>query len=604
MKKTIKYAGILLFVFCVFYYDKYLFDVQENISFTNNIMLIPLAAVLFRTADISLKMDRKFYKYVAPLGIFYSYALIFGTQLSRTQEIDFRSGEMWAAGIVYALMWTVVLGRAFHLLNSYLPQEMDHQSMLCKIASWKYFRWFCMVFMLLAWIPVWLASYPGFFCYDVGTQYTSIVNGVIDRHHPVIHTWLIGLFLSVSERLTRSANPGIALLTVCQLLFLAAVFSYALQYMKRCNARPGVLFGGLLIYSFLPTIQIYVSCTAKDLIYSGLLLLMILKMIQLWREDDVYWKTWKHRIDFGVVLFLAMAFRNNAIYIVCFFAMLALALLKRRRKLFFTMVGITVFLYLVYNGPFMDAMGIGGGSVQEMLSVPIQQLGRVYIKETDTYDEDDLELLFETIPKEWWDCYQPKCADAVKGGMDKDAFQKNKGKLLRLWIETGIKKPGIYLDAFFLLTVDSWCPNSVLDGYVGYLYPRETIQSSYFVAQVEIPGEKDSKIQELYNRIVDIGYRISFQKIPLISMLFSVGAMLWFYLFALVYAIYQKKRYFWAPLLLVGISYGTHLFGPMVLVRYHLILFFVVPLCIWILFDGKKPADGMIQSVSTKCENE
>lgn len=609
MSKEMRYAAAVLLLIPELYFWKYLFTIEDGVTFTNSIIMLPLAAALWKLTVKSLESDVKYYKYVMPLGILCAFMLVWGIRISRILDLSeeaaelqratngmetldvpglFQSKGVWIACIVYGILWGMLLGKLFHWLDERKTKKETLPHCLESVMESKYFRWFCMAFMLLAWTPVWLASYPGFFCYDVGVQYQMFVNGTITRHHPAIHTWLLGVFLSVSQKLTGSANPGIAVLTWVQMIFLAFVFSEVLQYIKKVKAGGFTVLGGLLVYSFLPTIQIYVGCTTKDLLYTGFFMLLILRMIQWTQEPDEYWWSSWRKLELGVVMFLAMAFRNNALYVVAAFVVMALFLLKVRRRPFFIVAVVAIIAYLLYNGPVLDSFGVGPGSAKEMLSVPIQQLGRVYIQNTDSYSESDKELLFKTIPKEWWDCYQPKTSDAIKGAtksdFDEQFYAEHRGELFRLWLQTGLKNPALYAEAFLFLTVDSWCPDSVLDGHVGYFYSKDMVQSCYYTPQVDEPGVLESKIPWLFDKIVDIGYHISFQKIPVISMLFSVGAMFWLYLITLVYALYCRDRQVCLVLLLPGLSFATHLLGPMVLVRYHLILFFMIPLYLWILF--------------------
>ncbi len=613
MKRAVRYILALLITSLCFYYWEYLIEVTQTVDFTNNIILLPLAVGIFCLVNKSLQKDRKYYRYVMPLGLFCGFALVLGTQLTRMyrsvemtstqtvvtilstaevrmQHLNFHSISLWMACLTYSVLFGTLFGRLFAWLDkkNAAAAETAFPGWLKRLMDGKHFHWVSQAFMLVSWLPVWLASYPGFFCYDVGIQYDMFVSGTVDRHHPVLHTWLIGLFLTTSEKLTGSANPGIAVLTWVQMIFLSAVFSYVLWYMKKSGAKRLAVLGGLLVFSFLPTIQIYVGCTTKDLIYTGFFMLLIIKMIQWIREPETYWKPLHRKIQLGVILFFCMAFRNNALYIVIVFMALALIWLKVRRKMFYAIAASAVVCYLLFNGPFLNALGVGSGNVREMLSVPIQQLGRVYIQNTETYSEEDLELMFRAIPKTSWDCYQPKTADAIKNDLDQAFFEENKWELFKLWASTGLENPGLYLEAFLLLTVDSWCPNSILDGHVGYFYDREAVQSCYYTPQVDEPGVLESKIPWLYDKIVDIGYHISFQNVPVLSMVFSVGAMLWLYLTVLAYTIYRRQRQFWLPLLLVGLYYCTHLLGPMVLVRYHLILFFMIPVYFWMLSAGQK----------------
>lgn len=592
MKQWVKTAIALGLTWLGMFFLEYVF-VVEGVAVTNNILLIPLAVAYFIVIRKSLEEDTAYYKFAMPLGMFFSFALVLGTQLMQYQGIFFKSKRVWGACITYTFIMGIWIARAYQWLDTRnrkapfaLPGWCD------KILRWRFFYVFCVGVILLAWLPVWLASYPGFFCIDVGSQYSAYVAGTVTKAHPVMHTYLLGSILSFSEKLTGSANPGIAVLTWIQMIFLANVFAYTLQYMRKIKMPDVVVLLGLLLYGFLPTIQVYAGCTTKDLIYTGFFTLLIVKIIQLLKEEDAYWQPFYRKAGFGVTLFFMLAFRNNALYIVLVFLMLGLVIVKKRKKLLYLVSGITVAVFLIYNGPFMKWAGIGEGEAREMLSIPLQQLGRVYIYNGQSWSDEERRLLFEVVPKETWDCYQPKTADAIKITFYSDVFEKNKEELAKIWLNQGLKNPGLYAEAFLLNTVDSWCPNSILDGHVGYFYTRDLVQSSYFIPQIDAPGVQEGKWPWLYGKIVDFGYRISFQRIPLYSMLFSVGAMFWFVLFTWVYTLYKKKYSFSIAYVLILLSFLTHLLGPMVLVRYHLILFFTFPLSIGMICQKDEIENG------------
>lgn len=78
------------------------------------------------------------------------------------------------------------------------------------------------------------------------------------------------------------------------------------------------------------------------------------------------------------------------------------------------------------------------------------------------------------------------------------------------------------------------------------------------------------------------------QKIPVVSMLFSVGAMSWAMFIALGYSIYKRRKEISMVLGIILLLWLTVLLGPMVLVRYALILFFGFPLILAFTLNGDR----------------
>lgn len=64
--------------------------------------------------------------------------------------------------------------------------------------------------------------------------------------------------------------------------------------------------------------------------------------------------------------------------------------------------------------------------------------------------------------------------------------------------------------------------------------------------------------------------------------------MFWIFLICLGYSIYKKRKEIIVVLSLILLLWLTVLLGPMVLVRYVLILFFGLPIIIAFMFNGDR----------------
>ena len=228
------------------------------------------------------------------------------------------------------------------------------------------------------------------------------------------------------------------------------------------------------------------------------------------------------------------------------------------------------------------------GPLGEMLSIPMQQLARVHAEAKSVFGNKDLELLYTMIPEIILDRYNPKLADNVKVNFLEDNFKASPGKYISLWFRTGLKRPDIYINAFLANTYGYWYPDTVLDGYTGiWAGGRQYKESSYFAFGIDNPGERKSLIPPLEHFFEKISLEIYQQKLPVISMLFSIGFWKWLYTFAAVYLwIHSNKKQTFA-LIMMGLLYLTVLLGPIALVRYVLYLFFGVPILLALLFDRR-----------------
>lgn len=53
-------------------------------------------------------------------------------------------------------------------------------------------QWVDWLILMVGWLPVLLAYYPGIFAYDASNQVTQVLTGSYSTHHPLLHTLLLG----------------------------------------------------------------------------------------------------------------------------------------------------------------------------------------------------------------------------------------------------------------------------------------------------------------------------------------------------------------------------------------------------------------------------
>ena len=163
-------------------------------------------------------------------------------------------------------------------------------------------------------------------------------------------------------------------------------------------------------------------------------------------------------------------------------------------------------------------------------------------------------------------------------GFNEAAFNENPKKFLEVWYKIGIRHPLTYVNSFLINTVDFWYPFSVIDGYQD-VYGK----SSYFDYAVSEPGTEKIIFPKIHSLYEEISHNKESQKIPGMFLLLSPGMYL-MYFFMVFLFVWREKRYNVLIVLFpILINFITVLLGPIALVRYVLIQFFVFPLyCVFI----------------------
>jgi hypothetical protein len=334
----------------------------------------------------------------------------------------------------------------------------------------------------------------------------------------------------------------------------------------------------------------YAVCSAKDGLFTATFLVVVVQMLLLFDEPGRFFE--KKRNVFAVVLasVLMMLLRNNGCYAYIVWGIGALAgitLLYRNKRHTLQLAavwGISLVLFFLSSGLLTALLSADSSESQEIMTVPIQQLARTYNYSPESFTQEEKETLYEILSEEALSTYNPKISDVIKSKFNNQKFNENKGKYLALWVKIGLRKPLIYLNGWLLTSYGFWYPDSVLNAYGGntvYTYTYE--DSSYFGFETEPPGVRSSKFPWLEEQYRKLSLELYQQKAAGISMLFSPGFLFWVYAYACAYLLWKKEAKKLVPLALIFLLWLTVLLGPTCLVRYVLILWFALPVFVFVI---------------------
>lgn len=435
----------------------------------------------------------------------------------------------------------------------------------------------CVLF--LCWLPVFLAVYPGFFVYDAQDELLQVQTRSFTRHHPLPHVTLLGGVILAVNKVTGSYNAGIAAYTLFQMAVLAAVFAYVLTELKNKGMARWQRLAAGCYFAFFPVIVMFSLCSAKDGIFSAALLLLLIALLEAGKDPERFWRNRRAVLTLAVSAVVMMSFRHNGSY--AFLVLIPVILWRAgrcREKAGFVLVSVCCIWYVLNTG-LAGVLGAAPSGKQEMLTVPIQQLARVWTYDREDLSEEQLETLYEILPEEALQRYRPKLSDSVKSDFQNQVFLEDPGRYAKLWWELFLEHPVTYLNGWLMTSYGFWYPDTVIDVYRGntvFTYTYE--DSSFFGYEVEQPGIRESKLPWLAECYRKLSLEVWHHQIPVISMMFSPGFLFWCYAFAAGYAYMRKKTewlLFFVMLLLIWL---TVLLGPTFLPRYVLILWFALPI--------------------------
>lgn len=516
----------------------------------------------------------------------FAVALLFGGRLDSVENVDVKDGTLWLLVLVLSIIFSCAVQLLWRLLDMLQSKgEAEREPAPNKIAD--VFDWadrhaapLSFFFLLLCWLPVFLAVYPGFFVYDAQDEYIQVAARTFSTHHPLVHVLLLGGIICGVHKLTDSYNLGIACYTVLQMLLIAGGFSFLFSWLQKKRVPRLLRVIGLLYLGLFPTVVMFTLCSAKDGLFTLALLLLMICLLEM-GAGDVFFTSKGWRLLFVLSGMAMMLLRNNGFY--AFLVMIPLLLFfqkKQWKQLLFLSI-CAVAGYLLVNGALKTALRAESGEYQEILTVPIQQLARTYKYAPEVFTQEDREILHEVLSEEALSLYTPRLSDPVKYRFDNAAFAGDKARYVGLWLRVGMKKPLIYLNAWFMTSYGFWYPDTVINVYGGNTVFTFTYRdNSYFGYEVEEPGYRESRIPWLDEVYRKLSLEVWKEKVPIVSWLFSPGAMFWLYAFLFTWFLNNRRYEMLYPFLPIFLLWLTVLLGPTYLPRYVLFLWYGFPLLI------------------------
>lgn len=484
-------------------------------------------------------------------------------------------------GIAEFLIFYVLLRLAFTALERY-----SHTTAWTHFAIPRLCWGIVGAILLLCWLPCLLASYPGFFNYDVSGQLPQAMYSTsqYNSHHPLLHTLIMGKIIAWGYQISgqTSLTIGILLHSLFQMLLCSVMFTYYVYSIWKITGRIWVALLAILYYALFPVIAMFAMSTTKDVMCCIMLQFCALQLYRLLENPERFLQSRASCAGLIFCFVLLCLLRKNSIYAVIVLALIMLLYFKQYRRKTAAFFGLIFALYMAGSQGLLLALDAKPGGINEAFSVPLQQIARTYcIYGEDGFESEELELLNQVCDSQTWTNYNPLLADPVKNYVHFEPVTANPGKYLGVWLKVGLRHPKEYLMSFLENTYQAWYPGTSIITRVSdhHIY--------YFDFDMSLNIERYSRNEKLLRFYEKISKEYYYQKIPGIRLLFSVGAMFWIALITFCYGLWCRDRSITISQLLILTFCLTCLLGPVVLVRYYLMLFYGFPVCLGYLFKNR-----------------
>ena len=282
-------------------------------------------------------------------------------------------------------------------------------------------------------------------------------------------------------------------------------------------------------------------------------------------------------IALAVNLLLVLLLRGNMILMVILSAPFLCIGFKRWWKRLLPLLAVPVAVYLVINGPVMNALHILPGHAGEPLSIPIMQIADVVGIHEATLSEDDKAEIDLFLEYDQLHASNPRFADSMKLCLRQDYYKAHSMDFMKMWVKLGVRYPVTYLNALLALNVPYWYQDSdPIDPYAGRMYIETTLYQSSLV-QTQLQSKLPGLWKFLERTVVMLD---NLRGIPLIYGFMSLSTPLWMLLACLFILKAKGKTKAFMPLLPMLVLMIIYLLGPVSIFRYVLPIFICYPLII------------------------
>lgn len=573
MRKIINYHNMILILNVILGFLMVFFLTDINIWEIKNPESLSVFTILAVVVAAAGWNSWKKYRY-QPITIAFSFLFLLCLV---TGMIIRCNGNAGVTGYWKQLFWVAVTGApAVSLPIQYLCRiQIKKEEGKSRSRSNKFYFCFYFGVLMIAWVPVFLAYYPGLFAYDVGSQIKQYLESSYTMHHPLLHTFILGFFYSLGEA-WGECNWGIALYSLFQMGISALVMSYALLFLQKAGVNKVIRLVVLAFFAICPINSILVISATKDVLFSMVALLFIVMILQFWQDEKIKVSFSITIICVGVLVYL---FRNNAAYVLLVWGIVFVSCMlldkQPREKCISSIIIICGILLLGkgLNWGMQNASNAESPSIKEMLSVPGMQMARCLTLEGEDLDKN-LYVSYEKLGITEG-TYRISLADGLKGNIKIEGQEK---LFLETWIATIREYPETSIDAFLYLNQGNIFLDDISNAQI-YDY-RQKERQGYLLTDTKSGfgiehNTKFSYLEDLYEKLFTEN---KYQKLPVLATLFVPAFYFWLLMYTIVHALVNKNY----KIIYVGsfllIYYLTVLLGPCSLIRYMYPLVISVPI--------------------------
>lgn len=471
-----------------------------------------------------------------------------------------------------------------------------------------YKKWMKFFFIILiCWIPYLIICYPAVTRgYD---YFWQLLQGLgifpLSNHHPVLSSYVFGALFSIGNKI-GGAEGGFFFTMIVQLLLMTGVISFALSCLLSMGANKRIVMIVCIFISLCPVFPTHAIWLCKDSILSSICILLFLQLfVNVWcSRNGSKVPVFATAPMLILVSLLFCLYRHGVIVIavmiigIVFYVNIKRTQNRKKEVIKWGLASLAFVLVVLGSNMIMDHAKITQTNTRESLSMPLRQIMRsIQLNPNDkkVQNSGTLSYLYrEEISKgekiiDVANKYNVFNADFIKP----DYIYDNTiiKSLAKLWLETGVKHPGCYIDAAVRGTYGYWwleiepemmkistelgkaeddfandgmknvqLKNMFLPTVKSLEKKGISTEITFDDLQKKHPVLKDiMNVKTRFNSAREMleKYIETLKKIPVVSLIFVPGLYFWIMIIAFGYLFSRKKdgKYLWPILLLEIIAW-------------------------------------------------
>lgn len=456
----------------------------------------------------------------------------------------------------------------------------------------------CMAAILCAWLPSWLARYPGALSVDAGRVLQQFSGEIVwTADHPPVYTLLLGGTFRLGAALAGDTF-GLALCTALQTLALAGSMALCIAFLAREGAPRALRLGLTVFFALVPMAMGNAAHVIKDVPYTAMFLVYMVCLAHalLHRErlpESVRW----HVLYGGSALLLLLLRPNGALVVVPTTVVLTVLQWKAvkaavlpagqghvpgtvgkppRRNYSFghalAVLLLPLLLAVVFQSWAVPALAYVPESTPDLLGVAFQQTARIVRNDPQAVTADDKAVLDRLLEADALaDAYASHSSDGVRklfrywnGHTGEDVL-----RFVGVWARLTAEHPLMAFHAFWSLSGGFLDPFDTRNPTVSTMPEQDSAKYPHAYTFAH-----PAALQGYHDRLDSL--ERSYRSLPLFAQLDAVGLYAWVALFGLWLTRRAERRglgWLWLPPLITlmaclfsaGFPAGTRYALPLVL---------------------------------------